>query len=273
MLVRFCHFRYSGPHVLVEPKENDAIDISIVVAAYNEQALLPRCLESIAVAREATDARVEVIVVDNGSTDDTATIAHASGARVVTEPRLGAVHAKCAGVRSARGAIIAVLDADSVCPADWLTRIAHSFSSQSDLVGVTGPARYTGGRFWAPAFIWFWYAWWRVVACLAGRAVYAVGTNVAFRREAYLRSDGFDLGVLVGGDEISLFSSLAKVGRTSFDVSLVVETDARRVNIGLLRFLWEVFFLHYVVNYTYYRITGRSLMKHYRPGSTLSRSS
>ncbi len=244
-------------------------DLSIVVAAYNEERLLPRCLASISRLEGAGELQIEVIVVDNGSNDGTAAVAAAADVRVIEELRLGAVHAKTAGVRAARGALVAVLDADSVCPPDWALRIRDRFAASPELVGLTGPARYTQGRFWAPAFIWCWYAWWRIVAWFAGRAVYAVGTNVAFRRSAYLRSNGFDANVLVGGDEISLFSSLSKVGRTEFDAKLIVETDARRVNIGLLRFLWEVFFLHYVVNYTYYRLTGRSLLTRYQPGSTL----
>lgn len=254
----------------------DAVDVSIVIAAYNEEQLLPRCLASIDRMREhlrddpaGQAPSLEVIVVDNGSTDGTAAIASRPGVRLVRESRLGAVHAKAAGVRAARGELVAILDADSVCPRDWVSRIRARFAAEPTLVGLTGPARYTQGRFWAPAFIWFWYAWWRIVAWFAGRAVYAIGTNVAFRRSAYVRSNGFDRGVLVGGDEISLFSSLSRLGRTEFDADLVVETDARRVNIGLLRFLWEVFFLHYVVNYTYYRITGRSLITRYQPGSTL----
>jgi hypothetical protein len=101
--------------------------------------------------------------------------------------------------------------------------------------------------------------------------VYAIGTNVAFRRDAYERSSGFDTRVLVGGDEIALFSSLSRVGVTRFDAHLRVDTDARRVNRGLLLFFWEVFFLHYVVNYTWVRMTGRSLMTSYPPGSSLVR--
>ncbi len=247
----------------------DLSDVTIVVAAHDEERLLPRCLLAIAALE---GPQPEVIVVDNGSTDHTAELAASHAfVRVLCEPTRGAVHAKAAGVAAARGAIVAILDADSVCPPDWLTRIRAAFAADAQLVGLTGPARYVDGRAWAPFVIWFWYAWWRVVSFFARRAVYAVGTNVAFRRAAYERSAGFDTRLLVGGDEIALFSSLSKVGDTRYDPHLVVLTDARRVNRGLLRFFWEVFFLHYVVNYTWCKLTGRILLQKYPPGSSLAR--
>ena len=249
---------------------DEPVDVTIVVAAHDEELLLPRCLSSIAALE---GPRPEVIVVDNGSADRTSEIAQGHAfVRLVREPRLGAVHAKAAGVAAARGPLVAILDADSTCPPDWLSRIRDAFAADPRLVGLTGPARYVDGRAWAPFVIWFWYAWWRVVGFFARRAVYAVGTNVAFRREAYARSTGFDTRLLVGGDEIALFSALSKVGTTRYDPRLVVETDARRVNRGLLHFFWEVFFLHYVINYTWCKLTGRTLMRRYAPGSSLART-
>jgi glycosyltransferase involved in cell wall biosynthesis len=244
-----------------------AIDVSIVVAAHNEEQLLPRCLGSI--AQLTGPQRVEVIVVDNGSTDRTVEIAEAHGARVVREETLGAVHAKAAGVHAARGAIVAILDADSVCPPDWIARIVARFDADPALVGLSGPARYTQTRAWGPVVVWWWYLWWHFVSFFVGNAVYACGTNVAFRRDAFARSHGFDTGVLVGGDEMALFSALRKIGRTRFDLSLRVDTDGRRTNMGLLRFLWEIVLIQYMVNYPIYRLTGRSVRRHYRPGSTL----
>lgn len=239
-----------------------------MVAAFNEERLLPRCLD--ALADLAGDERVEIIVVDNGSTDRTAEIAAArAGVRVIHEERRGAVHAKAAGVRVARGRLVAILDADSICPAHWVAQIASRFRADPELVGLTGPARYAGTRSWVPFVAWWWYAGWRFLSMFARRPLYAVGTNVAFRRDAYLQSSGFDTGVLVGGDEVALFSALARVGRTRFDPELVVETDDRRMSMGFLRFTFEIVILRYVVNYTYYRLTGRTLLREYPPGSTL----
>jgi len=243
------------------------VDVSVIVAAHNEEQLLPRCLDSL--SKLSGPERVEVIVVDNGSSDRTVEVARALGARVVHEPQLGAVHAKATGVRAAKGEIVAILDADSVCAPDWVSRIHDAFAVDRQLVGLSGPARYIDGRSWGPLVVWWWCLWWHFVSFFVGGAVYAVGTNVAFRRDAYRRSAGFDTGVLVGGDEMALCSALRKVGRTRFDLSLSVDTDGRRTKMGFLRFAWEIVLIEYLINYPIYRLTGRSLRRSYQPGSTL----
>jgi glycosyltransferase involved in cell wall biosynthesis len=244
-------------------------DITIVIAAHNEERRLGRCLASVQAAAAALGGAVEVIVVDNCSTDGTAAVARAHDARVVVERALGAVNAKAAGVAAASAPLVAVLDADSVCPPDWLAKIVRAFAADARLVGLSGPARYLGARRWVYAVMWLWYGFWKLMQALAGTALYAVGTNVAFRREAYLRAGGFDTNVLVGGDELGLFRRLRRVGPTRYTDTLWVETDPRRTEVGFFRFFFGTVLLHYVFNYPIYRLTGRSLLKRYQPGSTL----
>lgn len=239
--------------------------ITVVVAAHNEEASLPRCLASV----RAASPTAELIVVDNCSTDETAAVAAAAGARVVREARLGAVHAKAAGVGAASGSIIAVIDADSTCPPDWLAKIAAAFAADQRLVGLSGPARYPGARLWVHVVMATWFGFWKLIQAVAGTAYYAVGTNVAFRKEAYLRAGGYDTNVLVGGDEVALFGRLRRVGLTRYTDDIWVDTDARRTEVGFLRFFFGTVLLHYVINYPIYRLTGVSLMKRYTPGSSL----
>ncbi|HEX6839779.1 MAG TPA: glycosyltransferase family 2 protein [Polyangia bacterium] len=251
-----------------------APDITVVIAAHNEERRLGRCLASVhasiaALAPDAGGGAVEIIVVDNCSTDGTAAVARAGGARVVGERALGAVNAKAAGVGAARAPLVAVIDADSVCPPDWLPKIARAFTDDARLVGLSGPARYVGARRWVYAVMWLWYGFWKLLQAVGRTAYYAVGTNVAFRRDAYERAGGFDTNVLVGGDEVGLFRRLRRVGPTRYTDELWVETDPRRTEVGFFRFFFGTVLLHYVFNYPIYRITGRSILKRYRPGSTL----
>jgi glycosyltransferase involved in cell wall biosynthesis len=246
-----------------------SVDITVVIAAHDEEKTLPRCLASLAACEKP--GAVEIIVVDNASTDGTAQVAASLGARVVPCATPGAVHAKTAGVATARGSIVAVIDADSTCPSDWLQKIARAFADDALLVGLSGPARYRNPRRWVRAVMWLWYGWWKLWARVFGNALYAVGTNVAFRRDAYEKAGGFDRNILVGGDEVGFFNKLRRVGRTRYTDELWVETDARRTERGFWRFFFSTVLLHYVFNYTFYRITGRSLLKRYQPGSTLSR--
>jgi glycosyltransferase involved in cell wall biosynthesis len=244
-----------------------APDITVVIAAHNEEPRLGRCLASVRAASAGHE--VEVIVVDNCSTDGTAAVAHAAGARVVPERALGAVNAKAAGVAAAGAPLVAILDADSTCPPDWLAKITRAFAADPRLVGLSGPARYARARAWVYVVMWLWFGFWKLVQAIAGTAYYAVGTNVAFRRDALTRAGGFDTNVLVGGDEVGLFRRLRRVGPTRYTDELWVETDPRRTEVGFFRFFFGTVILHYVVNYPIYRLTGRSLLKRYRPGSTL----
>lgn len=115
--------------------------ISLVIPCYNEAALLPRLLTSVDAARRAFAGgpdEIEVIVSDNGSTDDTAAIATARGCRVVstTVRRIGAV--RNAGAAVARGAILAFIDADSQVHPDTFNVLASHLGRPEIVGGSTG---------------------------------------------------------------------------------------------------------------------------------------
>src|SRR5215207_10515133 len=97
------------------------VRLSVVIPAYNEGSYLDASLTSL--RQQDFSGSYEVIVVDNNSTDDTAAIASAHGARVLHEPRRGVCVARERGTRAARGEIVISTDADTVHPADWLTRL------------------------------------------------------------------------------------------------------------------------------------------------------
>lgn len=84
--------------------------VSVVIPGYNAAAYLR---ETIATAQAQTHAAAEVIVVDDGSRDDTAAIAHAcAGVRVVEQANQGVGAARNAGLRVATGDFVLFLDAD-----------------------------------------------------------------------------------------------------------------------------------------------------------------
>lgn len=89
------------------------MDVSVVIPARNRAHTLPACLAS--VQAQTRPAR-EVIVVDDGSSDDTAAVAERHGARVLRGPARGAQAARNAGVQAARGDWIAFQDSDDT----WL---------------------------------------------------------------------------------------------------------------------------------------------------------
>ena len=110
--------------------------ISIVIPAYNEAHYLAQCLDSIAGQTVPPD---EVIVVDNGSTDNTAAVARRySFVRVVAERRPGIVHARNAGFDTATSDIIGRIDADTILPPNWVEYVLAYFGSDDGATAWTG---------------------------------------------------------------------------------------------------------------------------------------
>ncbi|MFT4305621.1 MAG: glycosyltransferase family A protein [Microbacterium sp.] len=121
----------------------------VVIPCRDDAPMLEECLTALAAQTRPADA---VIVVDNGSSDDSAAVARRHGAEVVTEPRVGVGPAVAAGYdRAIRDAdLVARLDADSRPRPDWLARIEAAFLADGRLDVLTGGAEfYDLARLWA----------------------------------------------------------------------------------------------------------------------------
>jgi glycosyltransferase involved in cell wall biosynthesis len=107
--------------------------VSVVMPAFNEEAFIAAALQS---ALAQSYERVELIVVDDGSTDRTAAIAAAHGVRVLRRPHQGAAAACNAGLVATRGDYWAIFDADDVMPRERLERQVAYLERHPDL-GMT----------------------------------------------------------------------------------------------------------------------------------------
>ncbi len=96
--------------------------LSVVVPAYNAAGTITGCVA--ALRGQNYDGPVEIIVVDDGSTDDTAALARAAGATVITMPRGRPAAARNTGARAASAAIVCFTDADCVPHPNWLCEIS-----------------------------------------------------------------------------------------------------------------------------------------------------
>jgi glycosyltransferase involved in cell wall biosynthesis len=116
--------------------------VSVVIPVKDDAALLRRCLRALAHQSIAPD---EIIVVDNGSSDDSVAVAEEAGARVLTERVKGIAAASATGYDAARGEIVARLDADCVPGADWVKGVVEAFADDPTVGAITGGARLVDG--------------------------------------------------------------------------------------------------------------------------------
>jgi glycosyltransferase involved in cell wall biosynthesis len=87
--------------------------ISVIVPAFNEETYIGKTLSSLQLAAANCGCTVELIVVDNASTDRTSGLARSFGALVVSEARHNIGRVRNAGARIARGEVLVFVDADS----------------------------------------------------------------------------------------------------------------------------------------------------------------
>ena len=113
--------------------------ISVVVPAYNAAQTISKCVGALTQQSIPRD-KYEIIVVDDGSTDETAAVAEAAGAQAICQSNHGPAAARNRGVAAARGDLILFTDADCEPAPDWIAEMVWPFSD-SVVVGVKGAYR------------------------------------------------------------------------------------------------------------------------------------
>ena len=232
--------------------------VTFVVPAYNEEALIGECLAAITAEVSRTSCLAEIIVVNNGSSDDTRRIALATpGVKVIDEPQKGLVQARRAGCLAAEGEYIANIDADTILAEGWLQRALAEFATSPELIALSGPYIYYDLPMWA-----------RLVAAGFFRGIYAVhllsrvaagagsvmqGGNFIVSRRALERAGGFNPDFRFWGEDAELARRLARVGKVKFTFALQAFSSGRRlVAEGLFRVL-----LRYSANYLWTHLFKR----------------
>ena len=114
--------------------------LSVVIPAYNEAKEIPKCIESILALNYPKD-KIEIIVVDDGSKDNTLEIAQGYekiGVKVFTKKNEGTAAAtKNYGIKKATGDIIATLDGDSYVHPEAVNNMINYFNDDSVMHAVT----------------------------------------------------------------------------------------------------------------------------------------
>jgi len=237
--------------------------ISVVIPAYNEENNIGGCLDSV---RKHVDLhKHEIIVVDNNSTDNTATVAHSrQKVAVIHEARKGTGNARQTGAEAATGDVIAYLDADCTIGPDWITRIEKMFEDPN-VVLLSGPYQYTDSTRFPN---WLLNGMWLVFVPVAYWITGYIGNggNCAVRKTALEKIGGNDRSIVFYGDDTDLARRLHTVGKTLWSNSFTVFTSARRFDeqgFGLyltyfMNFWWSVVFQRPFTKGTHYTHSQQS---------------
>ena len=181
------------------------MDYSIVVPAYNEESLLPETLRRLREAMAEVPFRGEIVVADNNSTDRTADVARAAGARVVFEPVNQISRARNAGARVAAGDCFIFVDADTHVAPGLLREAVERLASGTVCGG--GSTVVVDGRHSSLARgIGYWNTFSRRMRLAAGSFVFA-------RRDAFEAVGGFSEKVYAS-EEIWFSRAVKRWGRT-----------------------------------------------------------
>jgi glycosyltransferase involved in cell wall biosynthesis len=183
------------------PKPASVPMVSVVICAYNAERTMRQCLESL---RKLDYPNFEVVIVDDGSRDNTAAISmDFPEFRLVRQPNKGLSFARNVGMQAARGEIIAYTDSDCVVDPHWLTLMARAME-QGGFDGCGGPnlSPHEDGRIeaccsaspGAPCHV------------LVGdtRAEHLAGCNMVFARAALEKVGGFDAQFTTAGDDVDV---------------------------------------------------------------------
>jgi glycosyltransferase involved in cell wall biosynthesis len=111
-----------------------SVRLTVLIPCLNEEGTIVECVDRAWRALNANDIDGEVVVIDNGSEDDSGRLAADAGARVVYEPRRGYGSAYLAGLAAARGRYIVMADADLTYDFDDIPRFLAELEDGADVV-------------------------------------------------------------------------------------------------------------------------------------------
>lgn len=207
--------------------------ISVVVATLNRSEQIIKCIRRFLNLAPDLDAAWEIIVVDNGSTDDTAARIAALqeecdlSLSYIYEPTPGVSAARNAGIRAARYDILAFTDDDCRVDPSWLSAIQKCFAGDTDVAMVGGRVDLFDPKDFEISTRRF--DDWFEVKTIDDMFTRLIGCNVAISADALRRAGLFDTEMGPGttfkaGEDHELFYRVLKSGgKVVYDPSVRVE--------------------------------------------------
>ncbi|WP_336119293.1 MULTISPECIES: glycosyltransferase [Marinobacter] len=201
--------------------------LTMIIPCFNEEEHLSKCLNSIADQDYPQDL-IELLIVDNGSTDNSLNIAQNSSAKIHVKPNINVGAVRNYGARNAEGEILVFLDADCSLDTTWISRAVELVSEQPNTV-------FGGGCLLPPNAQWVETCW--LLENEEGNVLprELLGCSIVLPKAIFEFSGGFDESLPSGED--SEFSS--KLKELSFQVTLT--RDLNVVHWGNAKSLSDFF--------------------------------
>lgn len=232
--------------------------LAFVIPAYNEEALIGTCIESVLAEIKRSGADVEVVVVNNASKDRTGEIARSyPGVTVVDEMQKGLVHARHAGFVNSTAELVANIDADTKVPEGWISTVLEEFAKKPELVALSGPYIYYDLSIWNRMLVRLFY-YLSYVLYSINRAMIQ-GGNFVIRRSAWIKAGGYDLSIAFYGEDTDIAVRMAKIGPVKWTFKLPMFTSGRRLEKeGVFKTAGT-----YTLNYFWVILRGKPATKEY----------
>ena len=200
--------------------------VSVVIPTRNDAEMLAVCLAALARQTRPAD---EIVIIDYASTDNTAELCAAAGARRIAVELPGIAASTAYGFDEARFEPIARLDTDSIPPADWLERAVAVLEEAGPLSAVSGPgdfygetrfARWVGTNVYIPRYFW-------AIGGLLGHPP-LFGSNFALRSDVWDRIRGsVHRGLPPVHDDLDISYQIPPEVTVVADPTLRVQVSAR----------------------------------------------
>jgi glycosyltransferase involved in cell wall biosynthesis len=233
------------------PRSASLMKLSIIIPAYNEELYLGDCLKSvIECLKKYSEDDVELIVVNNASTDRTVEVAQSfPRVKLVNESNKGLTNARRAGFMASGGELIANIDADVLMTDGWVEKVVFEFATNQRLVALSGPYIYYDKPFWFNTAVWSYYLVGYFIHLFNQHILHIgamlQGGNFIIRRDALERAGGYNTAVQFYGEDTEMARRMQKVGKVKFTFALPMRTSGRRLSQeGVIKTAYR-----YVINF------------------------
>ncbi len=173
--------------------KKDKIEVSVIIPAYNEQANILSTISSI--ASTISNFSIELIIVDNNSTDLTKDYILEAGAKYVFEEKPGVENARTAGLNYASGIYIISADADTIYSPHWINELIKPLQNNGSIAISYGkfaftPVHYNRFTLYIYEIIGEFFK--KINSLKKDKAMYVYGCSSAYRRSQVIAVNGYE---------------------------------------------------------------------------------